>query len=120
MLVDEIPDQYEAVVTSRGKDATSVWRPFDAVQGGGVALELEKGLSRLPHVKNTNDIGVLRECGQEVGIVRRGCCKVSEPLPIRAGEGQVYPYRQFSTMAEARGPTVMDRTGWSYQGSSLL
>jgi hypothetical protein len=63
MLVNEIPDQYETIVTSRGKDAASVWRPFDAVQGGGVALKLEKGLSRLPHVKDTNDVGILRECG---------------------------------------------------------
>jgi hypothetical protein len=120
MLVNEIPDQYEAVVASRGKDATSVWRPFNAVQGGGVALELEKGLSRLPHVKNTNDIRVLRKCGQKVGVMRGGCYKVSELLTIRAEDGSVYPYQRFSTMAEARGPTVMDRTGWSYQGSSPL
>lgn len=54
-----------------------------------------------------------------MGVVRGGCCKVSEPLAIRA-EQSVYPYQQFSTMAEARGPTAMDRSGWSYQGSSPL
>lgn len=64
MLVNEIPDQYEAVITSRGKNTASVWRPFNTVQGGGVALEFEKGLSRLPHVKDANDIRVLREGGQ--------------------------------------------------------
>lgn len=47
-----------------------------------MALELEEGLSRLPHVKHTNDVGVLGECGQEVGVVRRGCSKVIERLSI--------------------------------------
>jgi hypothetical protein len=83
-LVNEIPDQDEAVVTSRGEDTATIWRPFDTVQRRGVALELEKGLSRLPHVKDTNDVRVLGECGQEMGVVRGGCCEVSEPLPIRA------------------------------------
>lgn len=73
MLVYEIPYQHQAVVTSRGEDAASVGRPFDTVQGGGVALELEKGLSRLPHIKHTDDAGVLGECSQEVSVMRRGC-----------------------------------------------
>lgn len=82
MLVDKIPDQDETVVTSRSKDAASVRRPFHTVQGGGVTLELEKSLSRLPHIKHTNDAGVLGECGQEVGVMRRGCNRVSELRPV--------------------------------------
>lgn len=87
MLVDEIPNQNEAVVPSRGEDAPAVWRPFDTVQGGGVALQLEEGLSRLPHVKHTNDVGVLGECGQEVGVMRRSCGEVNCLLLVKSEDG---------------------------------
>ena len=82
MLVDKIPDQDETVVASRRKDAASIRRPFHTVQGGGVALELEKSLSGLPHIKYTDDAGVLGERGQEMGVVRRGCYEVSELRPV--------------------------------------
>jgi hypothetical protein len=77
VLVNKIPDQDEAVITSRGEDTTPVGRPFDTVQGGGVTLELQKCLSRLPHVEHADDVGVLGESGQEMSIVRRGYCKVN-------------------------------------------
>lgn len=77
MLVNEIPNQDEAVVTSRGEDTASVGRPFDTVQGGGVALELEEGLSRLAHVEHADDVGVLGECGQEMSVVGRGYHKIN-------------------------------------------
>ena len=47
-----------------------------------MALDLEKSLSRLPHIKYTDDAGVLGERGQEMGVVRRGCYEVSELRPV--------------------------------------
>lgn len=42
-----------------------------------MALQLEKGLARLPYVKDADNIGVLGKCSQEMGIVWR-CGKTQQ------------------------------------------
>jgi hypothetical protein len=39
-LVDEVPEEDEAVICTGGKDTASVRRPFNGIERGGVALEL--------------------------------------------------------------------------------
>ena len=55
MLIDEVPNQNQTVVTSRGKNTTSIRGPFHAVQRGGVTLEFQESLARLPHIEDSND-----------------------------------------------------------------
>lgn len=50
MLVDEVPQKYEAVVRTRSQNSAAVGRPLNAVDGGTVALQFKKSLSRLPDV----------------------------------------------------------------------
>lgn len=49
------------VVGAAGDDAAPRRVPFDAVDGAGVALELDEGLAGLPDVEDADDVGVLRE-----------------------------------------------------------
>lgn len=50
VLVDEVPQKYEAVVRTRSQDSAAVGRPLNAVDGGAVALQFKKSLSRLPDI----------------------------------------------------------------------
>lgn len=71
VLVDQVPEEDKAVICAGGKDSTAIWRPLNGVEGGGMALEFEEGLTRLANVKHTHDVGILGESSQEVGVVRR-------------------------------------------------
>lgn len=57
ILIDQVPDQNEAVITSGGEDATSARRPFDAIQRGRMTLQFEESLAWLPHIENANNVG---------------------------------------------------------------
>jgi hypothetical protein len=71
-ITEQIPNQHKRIVCSGSQSAASRRRPFDAVYGCCVAVQFEKSLPRLSHVKNTDDFGILREGGEEMGVVRRG------------------------------------------------
>jgi hypothetical protein len=62
VLVDQIPQEDEAVVCAGGEDTPSVGGPFDGADGCGVAFEFEDGLARLPDIEHADDAGVLRKC----------------------------------------------------------
>lgn len=44
------------VVGATGDDATTRGVPFDAVDGAGVALELDQRLAGLAHVEDADDV----------------------------------------------------------------
>lgn len=70
-LAREVPQKYLAVVATRGKCSSPVRRPLNAAQRPAVASELGEGMSRLPHIQDSDDIRILSKGGQDVGIMRR-------------------------------------------------
>lgn len=50
VLVDQVPEENEAVVCAGGENAAAVGGPFHAVHGGRVAFELEERLTRLAYI----------------------------------------------------------------------
>lgn len=50
VLVDEVPQKYEAIVRTRGQNPAAIGRPLNAVDGGAVALQFKKSLSGLSDV----------------------------------------------------------------------
>lgn len=68
----QIPKQDAAVVGAAAEEAALRVGPLQAVDGAGVAFELEERLAWLSDVEDANDGGVLGEGGEEVSIVRRG------------------------------------------------
>lgn len=71
VVVVDIPEQDLAVVSSGSQDASLKGRPFDAVERTAVAAKFQQGLSRMAHVQNANNVGVLRKRSQQVSVVRR-------------------------------------------------
>lgn len=55
-VVDQIPYENVRVICAASDDAAPRGVPFDAVDGAGMALELDECLAGLPHVKDADDI----------------------------------------------------------------
>lgn len=69
--VQQVPHENQSVVGAGGEHASPAWRPFDGVDGGGVAAKFEERLAGLTHVENADDVGVGGKSGEKMGVVRR-------------------------------------------------
>lgn len=69
VLIEEVPDQHKAVVGAGCEDAAPTGAPLDTVDGGRVAVEFKHRLAGLPDVEDTDEVGVLGEGCEQVGIV---------------------------------------------------
>jgi hypothetical protein len=70
--MDEVPHEDEGVVATGCEHAAARGRPFEGVDGGGMAAELEEGLAWLSDVKDADEVAVGGEGGEEVGVVGGG------------------------------------------------
>ena len=72
LRMQQVPHEHQRVVGAGREHTAAAGRPFDCVNGRGVAAELEQGLARLPHVEDPDDLAIGGEGGEEVAVMRAG------------------------------------------------